>query len=321
MGWLTSQTLATNANATREQFTIRPVDADSGLYIEELAKVQLYFTSWYLTSYINLTIYNEEFEYINMSINKASDLCIDVQNFFLSGYSKYKDNCRSNIDQMKNMLEEIDEYNSKWFTKPLINEENQRKKRAPMLGEFVGDIFSGLFGTLNQRDANLYLAEFKRLHFKNQIQDTIIKKHTSYLQSTLNMLNNTILSQKDTVRKLTYNLQDIVRNTLKPHLIKEEQYTNVKAMLSELVEHITLLLIQFENKQKLFLNAITLGQNSPNNPNLLPPKMFMDEMSNIRSYILTKDLDLPLDNQTRNVSNVLSYFNSRITYYRESIDN
>lgn len=47
------------------------------------------------------------------------------------------------------------------------------------------------------------------------------------------------------------------------------------------------------HNQKTYLNAISINQNNINNPNLIPPKLFYNELNKIQSHIAAMELDLP----------------------------
>lgn len=62
--------------------------------------------------------------------------------------------------------------------------------------------------------------------------------------------------------------------------------------------YVTLLIMGYQNKQRQFLEAVAVGQKSPNSSSLIPPQMFLEELINIRREVTARDLDFPLEPKT-----------------------
>jgi hypothetical protein len=86
--------------------------------------------------------------------------------------------------------------------------------------------------------------------------------------------------------------------------VKERQITLQarEIRFNTMLNYIITLIIQFQNKQRLLIDSIALGQGDPNHPGLLPPEIFFNELSKIRSRITARDLDLPLPLDTNTLS-------------------
>lgn len=250
-----------------EKFSITEVTSQTGIYFEELARVKTFYTDWHLVTYVNLTVYNEEYDYINEIINQIQKAC-DVVDHIIQ--------CNYNLEQIKSLMKEIDEYHVNWF---IPESYTNRPKRG--LANIVGSGQKILFGVLNEDDAQTYLSEFKQIHAHDDIQDKLIKEQTTLLQSAINMMNNSFSGQKE-----------VVRNILKR--IIEDDYNYKRPTMTQAISEVILLIIQFQNKQKLLIEAISIGQDQPNNPILIPPRMFYNELKRIKSSISAKNLDLPL---------------------------
>lgn len=111
------------------------------------------------------------------------------------------------------MLKDIDDFNIDWFHTP---SSPHRKKRG--LLNIVGEISRDLFGTLSQTDALEFISQFEVLTNKGIFHERLLRKHTTLIQSTFNLLRETkTMSEK---RDLDLNNQIQALNTSVYSLIK-----------------------------------------------------------------------------------------------------
>lgn len=255
-----------------EKFSTQEVSSESGIYFEQLGTVKTYHTSWKLITYVNLTTYNDDYNMINDIVKEIPRFCNNLIT---------PTTCKANLNNILQILEDINEYHINWF----IPKENKFTRNKRGLLNIIGNIQKSLFGVLDENDALLYLEEFNRQREHDIIQDTIINKQTTLFQSVLNMMNSTLKNQGHTINNL---LLRIVR--------LDGDYIRLKnqVIMNELFNDITIELLQFQNKQRLLVEAISVGQNNPNNPNLIPPKIFYNELRKIKNSITASNLDLPL---------------------------
>lgn len=259
----------------------------SGLYVEELATVRTYYTDWKLVTYINLTKYNEEYFNLKSLLGKATSICqiVDINFFGKTSYdfdNLFSSGCNQTLKQVYNLMDELDEYHSKWF----LPEVRNLKKRAL---DSVGEGLKYMFGTLSNSDALYYLKEFETIYNNTNLQNDIIKKQTSLVNSAINLMKKYDFKFNTTVEHI---LTTINKFHAKHH--KSFDLAILKININELFNHITLAFIRFINNQKIYLNAISFGKNNINNPNIIPPKVFFTELTKIHSKITAMELDLPL---------------------------
>lgn len=80
--------------------------------------------------------------------------------------------------------------------------------------------------------------------------------------------------------------------------LKERAFVNevlrFKAKIQDLTFYIILMVLSFQTKQKQFFNALSMGQETPNSPIVLPPKIFLKKLTRIKSEVIARDLDLLL---------------------------
>lgn len=198
------------------------------------------------------------------------------------------DICNPYQTQITNMLNDIDDYNIDWFHEP-----HSRKRRG--LINIVGEISKELFGTLSQTDATIYLERFKHLYSMGAGRDTIIKKHTTLIQSIFNLVHET--TNQSSSRDKHLQTQITALNTTINAMIKHTDNSVLAVMLKfkfqDLISFITLLLMSFQNKQRNFLQALAIGTRNANSPIIIPPQVLMEELDQIRTILSGKSVDLP----------------------------
>lgn len=80
-----------------------------------------------------------------------------------------------------------------------------------------------------------------------------------------------------------------------------ETLVRLKLQLQDLISFITLLLISFQNKQKQFLQALSVGTRDANSPIIIPPYVFLHELDKIRNILSGKPIDLPFSLDTESL--------------------
>lgn len=155
----------------------------------------------------------------------------------------------------------------------------KREKRA--LVNIVGTALRSLFGVLSEEDAEFFMSKIQELEATNSEQIRIMESQTSIIQSAINQINETNAVQNN-----------IVENIVKVGNIAFE--VKQKTNLLYLIQSIFMSLYSFQSKQRLLIEAISVGQNNPNNPLLLAPRIFFNELQKIHSLISARNLDLPI---------------------------
>lgn len=261
----------------------------SGLYVEELASLRTYYTEWKLVTYINLTVYNLEYIKLHSMISLVKEICISIDEK-MDNDVHYKSGCNQTLMQINDLMLEIEEHHSKWF---LPHKISKRGIINP-----IGNLQRALFGTLDNTDAEFYLKEFEILHHNDNLQNSIIKNQTSLIQSTINMMGK--LDSK--INVTISHIEAVINRFIGKYESQTSTLSVLKTNANELFIHVTLTIIQFMHNQKIYLNAISLNQNNGNNPNLIPPKLFYNELKKIHSQITAMELDLPLQIKQENLA-------------------
>lgn len=287
-----------HSTSASNEINLTLTDLNTGLYIEELASIKTFYTEWKLVTYINLSIYMNDFNKLNEMLVSADQVCSTI---LINANHNYPDDftrkflnldCNKILDQLISIIKELEDYHSKWFISNTIPIRSKRGLIDP-----IGSLSKFLFGTLAEEDAKVYSSQFEKLQKYNQDQDIIINRQTTLIQSAVNMLNNSLSATNSSVNILYSQVT---------HLVKKSatyiDFLLLKNLFDDILDYLTLAIMQFSNNQKIFLNAISLGPNNMNNPNLIPPKMFFDQLKKIQNIISTQDLDLPIPLTSKNLA-------------------
>lgn len=284
-----------SAEANRP-YQYNELKTELGLYFEEIAEIRFYHEEWKLATYINLTGYQEEYRNLQRMVSSVKKLCSEVKadnrTLYLNDIFNVTEGCGPIVDEMDIIMTEIEEYDSSWFYNGKIIV--SRKKRG--LLNIIGEVSKSLFGTLSESDSEEYMREFENLEKKGILRDQIIKKQTTIIQSSVNLLQSTTAQLEEKNRQLKFQIDNIRRRV--DDLAISTVYIGsiaAKASVQDMISFLTLLIISFQTKQKQFLQAIAIGEKGANNPILIPPQLFMEELDKIRTAIVARDLDLPLE--------------------------
>lgn len=185
--------------------------------------------------------------------------------------------CNIQILRLREILVEINELNTKWFMK-----DNIRKSRGIM--NSVGSTLNYLFGVMSNEDAEFFTAKFRELEESNSFQIQMLQHQTTIIQSVFNQINSTIQNQNLKIGQLI----EFVR-------ADRHNATRNRGFLTELTQYIFMSLFSFQHKQNLLIEAISVSQNNPNTPFLIPPKTFYEELQRIERNIANRSLFLPFE--------------------------
>lgn len=251
-------------------YDIEQLDSNTGLYIEEMGKIRTYHTEWHLITSIDLNMYHEDYFHLQNLIKQLRTKCSTT-------FAQIQRSCSIQVEHLEMVLSEINEYDTKWF----MNSTSTRSKRA--LINMIGSALKTLFGVLSDDDAQLYAEKFEELEYRHLLHLQITEEQTTFIKSAINQINESFSLQNDRIQRIINDLYS--KNLDEPRL---------RGFLNEYVQYVFMSLYAFQNKQKLLIEAISLGQSEPSNPLLLPPKIFYKELRNILTSISARNLDLPM---------------------------
>lgn len=274
-----------------EECSIKPQNSNLGIYIEELANLRIYNTEWILVTKIDLNFYRSEFfKLVELyeNLEHRCDFILDRYQTYFEGYTTPY--CKAPLQQIKIMMDESKHLSADWFIK--------REKRS-FLSVLGGALLGGFgFNLLSSFQTNEYLAEFEAMKAQNKHRDMIISKQTSLLEyafDEIETMNETFSSQINSIEsKLNIfdkNLKSISTNH--NHQVNLNNIFSIRIDFTMILNHFSLILTQYRERQKQFLDTVAITHKNPSNPNIIPPKVLFEELNNIKGAISSLELDLP----------------------------
>lgn len=244
----------------------------------------------------------EEMDRLQDTLGKIKVVCDDAVKHFENDTNRVF--CQNTIMQAQIILDDSREYSSEWFMKKTVVP--TRAKRGLM--NFVGSIANALFGVLTEEDSEKYLQLFSELEENQEQQRIIGEKQTSLIKSTFDnveefvktksleliLMNNEVNEMETMLKSIETYFQWTVEY--------QQKILRLNNKLNSLIDTFILILMQFERKQAMFLEAIAAGQRSPNSPILIPPELLRKELEDISSVVGKLELKLPLDITPENLA-------------------
>lgn len=260
-------------------YSIIQSESKTGLYIEQLGKIRTYSTMWNLVTTVNLTSYYSDYNELNKLIIRLKNECADT-------FYNVRTECIFSVDHLRDVFSELNEYDLRWF----INSTASTRPKRGLLN-IVGSTLKTLFGVLDENDAQMYLDQFDLLYDHSEIQAKLALDQTTLVFSAINLMNQSFAEQNDKIQQIYKILYE-----------SDYEQKTLHSYLNEQVQYIFMSLLAFQNKQKMLIDAISLSENNPNNPHLLPPKIFFEELRKILTSISARNLDLPFQLKTNAMS-------------------
>ncbi|XP_031620040.1 uncharacterized protein LOC116338739 [Contarinia nasturtii] len=271
------------------------IDPSSGIFFEELGSLQLYSTEWTFVTYVNLSHFAAETEYLDHMVLKIQNFCEKIHaEFALAIPNSY---CDHTMPQLLNLLDDVREYSAKWFLNHELPSELRfkndfrglrRKKRG-----LLGGITKQLFGTLSEDEGVFYMEQINALKSENFQHLLMAEKQTTLFQESLKVLNNTMQSQhiqNVALQKQFDDLSYVLKNATIESTLAQVSGVLV-GKLSELMQYASYLIIGFREKQRYFFEAITTKSKSFQ---LIPPRKFMNELERVSLLVARQGLLLPM---------------------------
>lgn len=280
-----------------EDFEQYEINNGSGLYFEEMADLQVYHTEWAFVTYVNLSCFTADTDYLESTVGKIKEFCNKIKAEFTLPIPA--SNCDHVIPQLHSLVDEIKEYSTKWFMNRnqdsehrYENEFHRRRRRRRKRG-FLGTITKTMFGTLTEDEGTFYMEQINALKSRNLQQLEFSKKQTTIFQETLKVLNTTMQSQSiqsEALNKYFSDLSSVLNNvTIEANTAQVSNILSNK--LNELVQYTSLLMISLREKQRYFFEAITTKSKSLQ---LITPRMFASELERISVVVARQGLFLPM---------------------------
>lgn len=274
-----------------------------------MANLQISHSDWSFITYVNLSFFTTETDHLEQTVKNIEQFCETIKmDFTLPVPSSY---CDHAIPQLQHLLEQTKEFSTKWF----LSQDTESSPNAAFMHShrrkrgFFGTVSKRLFFSLSEEEAEFYRNQINLLKDENLEHLMFAKNQTTLLQETLKVLNNSMqfqLIQHSALQKQFDNLELLLNNATVS--------STLTSTLTELMQYTMFGMSGLREKQQHFFEAITKKSGSFE---LIPPKMFFNELERVNKMIKSRGLQLPLPLLREN----LAKFYQMITTEGRLIDN
>lgn len=252
-----------------------------------MGSLQVYHSEWAFVTYVNLSYFTSEANNLEHTVNNIQQLCDSIkEEMELKIPSSY---CENTLPQLHILLDDVKEYSTKWFLSHETEAKQQetafrgtrRKKRG-----FFATVTKRLFFSMSEEEAEFYKSQINALKTENIEHFLLTQNQTTLFQESLKVLNSSIQSQiiqKTALQKQLHEIEDLLNNATASSILSNK--------LIELMQYTSFVITSFWEKQRYFFEAITTKSS---NFQLIPPRMFMNELARVNQLVARQDLHLPL---------------------------
>lgn len=255
---------------------LTPMTTQSGIYFEDIGKVNLLADTWQLIVYYDLENYWSEQTMYKECLKKLNEGCKREKTGHTYGESQPgilsdpdKLACITIHDKLKSMVEEIFRRNEILYHG---NQDRVKKiKRSPF--NVVGNIQHALFGVLDEDFARKYEQNIESIHNNEERLHALLMNQTSIAEMTVNIIrknSNDILAISN---EFSNQLEEMSNN--------EKAHASFMAAAFNLMLHI----ITYQQTQNALIDLVLDTQHGKINPLLLSPEQFIKQITVIQEHI------------------------------------
>lgn len=258
-------TSATDTNYNTSQLS-------PGLLFEQIADIEIIGGHWKFITYINLTSFYEEIDYVTDIVTKTQEQCNTSE--ILSHHMDRNSFCEGLTTQLIDDLNEIKEAN-KYFL------HNNRQKRG--LANIIGSGLKFLFGTMDADDAEKYEKQLSELEINEQKIKTDLFAHNTFIQSAISKLNetNVVVNQHSAILKsLEENLSDF-----RKLMIDENFHYQANNIFIQLASYASILTNKLRRDQAKLFDVVFSSKQGLIHDSLINPNEMLEEMKHIITNI------------------------------------
>lgn len=250
------------------QINITPFNHSTGIYFENLGKLEVVAMKWTLVVYYNMTSYWEEIEVFKEAQVELKAACKDFASL----------RCDVILQQLQWQFQNLVEENDLLLSS---NKERRRTKRG--LGDTIGLVLGDMFGVLTQREADQYEAQFEDVNNNENHLMALMRNQTSIIDNTVKLVKH---NSNLTMTSLNNLIKDQQRLRLEMALLDEyrTQEERARSILMSIIE-LTLILKNLEDTQHGLLDVIYDSHHSILHPSILAPSQLEDQLQGIRQNI------------------------------------
>lgn len=255
-------------------------EISSGLLFEEMGIIQKQVSEWKVTTYINLTSYFSELDYVQSLVEN-----VNIQCNILKGENKTEILCNRIVAELQDDIEEL-RRNNRYF----IPAKPKRVRRGYL--NIVGYAMKFLFGTMLESDAIYYTERINELE-KTQIKSvTFSEKQATLLKSTFEKLNEVIPNLNEQ-NGMIQQLKDEVF-ILNKSFRQAEYFTRIHYLFEELAVYIKLAIDKVRRDQEKLFDITNAAYHGITHASIFDPHLLMDTIREISADLRGTMLPLPL---------------------------
>lgn len=272
-------------------FNFEEANADSGILFIPTNMVQLSYDKWHLCYYFDLSLYYQETAKITECVNELRLLCNDGE---MAANEADSHLCRAVVllfEEHLGAMSVNDEIVNSFRTQKV------RTRRAPL--EFVGQVLSAVFGTLDAKDASKYNADIERLKNDDKYQFELLKQQTTIVEGTIRANEYSINEVRDKVSELTKNLA-----IMKEYWSRSSNHLHLKGQFNMLTSVANLILLHHSNTAETVINLLSNSIHGKMT-NMIPISHLKTRLYEI-AKTLGKNQELPIDVDDENVYQIFS---------------
>ena len=252
--------------AINNAIEIHYLDSNSGMYFEDLGKLNILTSEWNIITYYDLSNYWIEEKNIQLCIRQLQKLCETSLND-----NDIVDLCSSVIILLSHRLKNIQHKNDYIFDRT----ENRRRRRG--LVNVIGNIAHELFGVMDNKDAQSIDNHFKEIKLQADYHLDLLKNQTSIVETTVNIMKH---QSSETIKHIQTLDERISR--MSNSAVKSIHNNSVVQMI---ISKITLLIEYYEATQEALYGVLTDLQHGNLHPLLLTHEQLKQQLQLIRQHI------------------------------------
>lgn len=282
---------------------VTPIDTQAGIYFEDIGRVNINSNTWQLIVYYDLENYWAEQQTYKNCLELLETNCKRERNSHTYGETQPgvlsdpdKMACITIHDKLKSMVDEISRRNQILYHGNQEQKKLTKRKRSPL--NLVGHIQHLLFGVLDEKFAQNYDEDIRKIQQNENHLHKLLENQTSIAEMTSNVIRK---NSEDIIRisnEFSQQLNQMAQN--------EQAHTSFMAAAFNLILHI----ITYQQTQDALIGLVLDTQHGRINPLLLSPEQFSQQISIIQGHIPSA-VKLPAYKPGENLANLYKLISTK----------
>jgi len=233
--------------------------------------VNLYTTVWETIVYVDLNTEDLEVDALGLYINHVERLCssIEVKNW--TGCSQFRE---AVTDRFRHLRFSED------LLKEIVGQGQGDTKQKRGLINFIGEISTVLFGTLDEKDAEYYDEQIRKFEANSDNTTELLMQQVCVLKTTLGARKKTLRDVEHNDRLMREGVLDIQRylDTLTLETSCKLSMFEAKFMIEKHITQVNNALTTLQRNMDLLLNSVLHAQTGGIQPQIVPPRLLLDSL-------------------------------------------